>query len=169
MLASNNLDQDSVRKLFNYDNGCLFWSSLAPKNVRGKRAGTLNADGYRHVTVRGVRYKEHRLVYVWHYGSAPDLIDHTNGVRDDNRIENLRPCTKQQNGFNSNGWSGRKLPKGVCFHKLTQKYMAYTSINGKRNYFGEYGTLEEAVSVVSKARECAHGEFYNHGVNDASR
>src|SRR5258708_31028872 len=61
------------------------------------------------------------------------MVDHINGNTLDNRKENLRICTKSQNGMNrgkqKNNTSGYK---GVHFYKANKKWQAYISYNSKR-------------------------------------
>lgn len=70
------------------------------KDLVGKRAGNPNNRGYRAIRICSVTFLEHRLAWWMVHGVMPDFIDHINGVKDDNRINNLRPATKQQNNVN---------------------------------------------------------------------
>lgn len=69
----------------------------------GKRAGHVGVNGYRHLNL-GVElgsFKAHRIVWALAHGKWPDLtIDHINGERDDNRLENLREAPPLQQGQN---------------------------------------------------------------------
>ena len=67
----------------------------------GKRIGTLRKDGYEHCHYKMCSYTVHQLIYAWHYGYIPYELDHINRVRNDNRIENLREVTKQENAHNT--------------------------------------------------------------------
>jgi hypothetical protein len=56
-------------------------------------------DGYNIISVKGKQWREHRYVWTLSNGDIPKgmEIDHINGKRDDNRIENLQMLTKKQN------------------------------------------------------------------------
>jgi hypothetical protein len=105
---------------------------------------------------------EHRLVFFMHHGRWPSVTDHVNGVRDDNRIDNLRECSHIQNAYNARGKGTRDLPKGVHYHKKRGKYVAYVSVNGKRINVGEFNTADAAVAAVEHKRTEFHGEFVKH-------
>lgn len=74
-----------------------------------------NADGYVLIMVGGKQVREHRFVWEQAYGPIPPgvEIDHINGVRDDNRIENLRLVTHAQNNRNSAPLELRSYPSGI--------------------------------------------------------
>lgn len=156
------LSQERLKELFIYEDGRLIWTDAGPKRLRGKRAGTVNGNGYRQVRSDGVIYPEHRLIFMLHHGFVPKQIDHINCVRDDNRIENLRPCDQQQNCYNTAGWSKRSLPKGVTWHKHGKVYQAQISVGGRNKYLGQFKELADAERCVREAREAAHGEFARH-------
>lgn len=87
------------------------------------------------------------------------FVDHINKDRLDNRKQNLRICTKQQNNWNKNkqhnntsGYPGVNiLPSG--------KYRARITINNRRIHIGVYDTLEEAIHARQQAEIDYFGEF----------
>ena len=94
----------------------------------------------------------------------PKYIDHIDGNPLNNKIENLRECTHQQNHFNErkpkNNTSGIK---GVSFHKPTKKWRATVFLNYKQHYLGLFKDIKEAEKACIEFRNKHHGEFANHG------
>ena len=89
-------------------------------------------------------------------------VDHINNIKSDNRLENLRFASRQEQqhniGIPKNNTSG---VKGVYYDKSRNYWRAIIYINGKRIHLGYYKTLEEAKLVrQQKAREI-FGEFTN--------
>ena len=113
--------------------------------------GSLDKDGYWIIKIKKKQYKAHRLVFAYHNGRFPDgEIDHINRNRTDNRIENLRECTRTENVRNitpkanpDTGVVGVYLDK--CTHGLKSKY---TFRVGGKTY--RCRTLEEAVRKKEK-------------------
>lgn len=69
------------------------WNKQIQAAVAGTQAGALNPNGYWYVHYRSGRYlKAHRIVWMLHFGEIPPLmeIDHVDGDRGNNLIENLR-------------------------------------------------------------------------------
>ena len=159
------ITQAQLKEIFNYVNGELYWK-VRPSNFvdLSKPAGSINNDGYRSISVRRERYQAHRLVYIYHHGFYPIMLDHINNNRSDNRIENLREATARQNGMNkvtgSNNTSG---VKGVHFCKSTKKWKSVIRSNGKRLTIGYFTNISDAKDAVTGARRVLHGEFANDG------
>ena len=87
-------------------------------------------------------------------------VDHKNLNKLDNRRENLRVCTNQQNQFNKNKTKSNTSGfKGVSFYKPTQKFRASISIDGKQKHLGLFITAEAAHEEYKKAAVKHHGEF----------
>ena len=123
---------------FEYKDGHLYWRIDPSTHInKGTKAGTLGSNGYIRVRLSGKMYQAHRIVYEMHYGSIPTgmYIDHINGVKHDNRVENLQCVTPLQNV------SRRTDSFGSRFIKRTQKYEARKQYDGKRYSLGHYGTL----------------------------
>lgn len=78
-------------------------------------------------------------------------VDHIYHNTLDNRKENLRLVTNQENSFNS------KDAKGYYWHKRDKKWAAYIGINGKNIFLGGYNTEEEARNAYLRAKEIYHG------------
>ena len=88
-------------------------------------------------------------------------IDHINGNTLDNRKDNLRICTVQQNQFNQkNPRKDNKLGiKGVYLDSKIRKFVAQIKVNGKLIYLGCFNVAGDADSAYRKAEEKYFGEF----------
>lgn len=146
------LSQDLLKELFDYKSGNLIWKRKRSNNIRdNKIAGCLNKLGYIVININKKLYYAHRLVYVWHFGDIKDnlSIDHINRDRSDNRIDNLRLVTHQENMFNVES-------KGYHFCKAKNKFKANIMFNGKVKYLGLFNTELEAKEAYLNAKEKVH-------------
>lgn len=165
------ITQESLHELFDYRDGYLYWKVRPSNRVKvGDKACTLRRDGYSHIMIKGVRYLNHRLIFLMHKGYLPDYLDHINGIRSDNHIENLRESSSSENSSNrcmrNDNTSGHK---GVSWSNHHNKWRVQVNVHGKAVFRKCYEDLELAILVAEEARLKYHGEFANHGnKNEAS-
>ena len=109
----------------------------------------------------GKNYLEHRVVWRIVNGAWPaGELDHINGVRDDNRLENLRDSTRQQNMFNRKATKGSTSKyKGVSWKSKNSKWVAQCCISGKVKYLGLYKTEQEAAKAYENYVKDYHGDY----------
>ena len=131
-----------------------------PRATAGTVVGTL-ANGYLTVSVDGVRYRLHRVIWLMTRGRWPDhVIDHINGVKHDNRYCNLREATPAQNSQNSapQAASAHSALKGVS-RKGNGRWLAQIRIDGRRKHLGYFSTPEDAHAAYCEAARRFHGKF----------
>lgn len=127
-------------------------------------AGSKHSSGYRHVSLSSVgaeHFLVHRVVWAMAKGVWPGkALDHANGIRDDNRIANLREATITQNNYNRKIQRNSKSGfKGVYRRKDTGRYQACIRVNNIPIVLGYFATAEEANVVYQNAALKYHGEF----------
>ena len=185
-LKESELTQDLLRECFDYrEDGSLIWKERPLKHFKdvgnqkrfntpfaGKVAGYYNKrvdskrDDFGYYKVRITleksqgMFKLHRLVFLWHHGYLPEILDHKDGDTMNNRIENLRESSVQQNScnlkLNVNNTSGYK---GVVRGKCLDKWRASIEAKGRSYYLGVYKTKEEAAHAYNLAAKMLHKEF----------
>lgn len=112
-------------------------------------------SGYITISFRDTRKKQyqfmaHQLIFYKKYGKVVEEIDHINGVRDDNRIKNLREVTRQQNQHN------RTTAKGYSFDKNSKKWCARIGYNKKCIHLGYFDKEEDARDAYLSAKNIYH-------------
>lgn len=157
-----------LEELFELDveTGLLRWKEKSHRNSPveiGRAAGSKTANGYLHVKFDGRFVRIHRIVFAMVNGYWPDLVDHINGVRDDNRPCNLRAATGSENTRNSTlSRKNRSGVKGVCWSKSARKWRVQLIGADGRKYLGSFSELEDAKKIARAFREQHHGEFARH-------
>ena len=177
-----NLRADELRSILDYEpeTGAITWvwrprehfaSDAIFKTWNSKYAGrpalaSLNANGYLRGRVSGVPVLAHRIAFLVSYGRFPNGdIDHINGNRVDNRLENLREVSRSENMKNTKkptrNTSGHI---GISYDKRNRKWRARIHTNLKEVSLGRFDTINDAIA----ARMCAekiYGFHPNHGRN----
>lgn len=137
--------------------------SFNPNNglILNKLTGhTYSSQDQNYVRLRcdGKTTTAHRLMFEKFHGPIPDgyVVDHINGIKNDNRLENLRVATVSENGLNrhrpnKNNTSGARTP-GVSYSKTMKKYRVTMIIDGKQQCYGFFNKLEDAEQQATLAR-----------------
>ena len=156
----SDLTKEQMDEMFTYQDGELFWKVDKKKMKVGQRAGRTKANGYCEIRLDGKLHGTHRLIFLMHHGFLPKTVDHIDGNPSNNRIENLRGATHEENMRNSRTPKTNSSGfKGVYFHKASKKWMARCS----GIYIGVYEDIHEAANAVMNFRANHHKEFANHG------
>ena len=113
-------------------------------------------NGYLYISIKGKDYKVHRLIWMYLNNRWPnEMIDHINGIKTDNSLENLREVTAKQNSENRNKINGISGIRGV-YPAPRNRWKAVIGHNGKTIYLGSYDTKEEAHDIYCKASLVFH-------------
>jgi HNH endonuclease/AP2 domain len=155
-----------ARSKLSYDpeSGLLHWRHPKKGLAAGSTAGSVTARGYVRICLNKNRYSAHRLAWLIVHGDLPKgELDHINGIRSDNRLINLRPATRQQNGMNMKN-SGRNKTgyKGV-YRRSSGKWAAQIMVGGKTKTLGAFQTPQDAHKAYCQMAKKLFGEFANYG------
>ena len=155
---------ERVQALLDYNpqTGRLHWKIAAAKWIKpGDEAGTY-AKRAIDVTIDRKSYRAHRLIWllVNRHDPGAALVDHIDGNYYNNKIENLRLTTTQENACNQrrriDNTSGYK---GVSWDKNRNSWQASIFVNQQRIFLGRYALKEDAYAAYCAAALNLHGEF----------
>lgn len=161
MRFRNDISQAELMSRLSYDPSTGLFRHL-PLGIQGIKAGSvagsLHIAGYTQIRLKGKTYLAHRLAWLYVHGEWPSrVIDHINGERQDNRLENLRAATYAENVHNmtcpSRSNSGHA---GVSWHKDSKRWRAYIALNRKYIHLGHFLTVEEAITARNAAKKRFH-------------
>ena len=154
------IDVEELKKVFRIRNGKLERIYLRRTDGKWKvvENKSNNGHGYCQVKLNGTKILYH--VIIWILSTGKDIpqgleIDHINGNKIDNRIENLRLVTSRGNSQNMEKHRDGKL---VGFYKRDKKYYSQIQINSKIIYLGYFKTKQEAHRAYTIA--CKHIRNY---------
>lgn len=145
------LTQARLKELLSYDPKTGVFTNL--KSGKGRKpagavVGSPHKDGYTTSMIDGKNYMHHRLAWLYMYGVFPPSdTDHTNGVRNDNRIANLRAAERFENNQNI-------AKAGVWFE--AGKWRAEITTRGKRHYLGRHVRRSDAETAYAAAKARLH-------------
>lgn len=145
---------------YDRETGVFLW--VGGMNVRtGERAGTTTFWGYRQIEICQQFFMAHHLAWFYVHGRWPaPEIDHRNGIRDDNRFDNLREATRSQQGANSKRSKANTSGfKGVIYRPHAKAFRAYITLNRRQRHLGYFPTAEMAHAAYCAAAERLFGEF----------
>jgi len=171
--------QEVLEKLLDYcpDTGIFLWkerhgsdSTANRFNGRfaGKKAGHITHGNYLLINIKldgeVFGYRAHRIAWMLIYGEEPaGQIDHIDGDRQNNRINNLRVVNHITNSRNQKKRITNKSGiTGVTWHPGTCKWRARVKVDGYYHHIGLFSSIEDAGSAVASFRS-EHGFTSSHG------
>lgn len=164
-LPKEDLNQDLVRKLFNYSKttGKVTYRRPCHRNDIGDDVGYAHSGGYISVSIGKTEYLLHRIIWLYVKGYLPEQVDHINHIRNDNIWTNLREVNNTINSMNTSvSKNSTTKVNGVSFIKAKNKYRAYIMVDRKQISLGLYTNLEDAKEARRKA-DIIYGFHSNHG------
>ncbi len=112
---------------------------------------------------RSQAYIEGKLIPLHQFILGQKWVDHKNGNTLDHQRENLRSCTRSQNGANSKKrtyFKNRPMSsqyKGVHWHY--KKWEAQICVSGNYIYLGRFISEHDAAQAYNEAAQKYFGEF----------
>ena len=138
-----------------YKNGTEKYVKIGSKEPSGymrfivKNKGTI-LRGYNHILIA--------RTFIPNHDEKP-FVDHKNGDRTDNRVENLRWCTSSENNRNRKKGEGTTSQyKGVYWNKNMNKWRVHIKMNGQK-HIGYFDDEEEAAMAYDDAAHKHFGEY----------
>lgn len=160
------ITQEEVKNLLEYCEGKLFWKTRGYGNApikAGSIAGSICSRGYIRIKLKNKNYLAHRLIFLIHHGYMPDFVDHVDGDKSNNNIENLREANRATNGWNRKPYANNKTGiKNIKLSKNSKSWLVNINVNKQRIYCGSFDDLELADLVAQEARDLYHGRFARH-------
>lgn len=125
----------------------------------GKIVGQKTHKGYVRVYIGRAKIRAHHIVWFLETGKWPEMLDHINGDRSDNRISNLREASPSENAANSGVRKNNRLGiKGVSVARGTI-FRAKIQHHGRGIFLGNFRSVEEASAAYADAAKRYYGKF----------
>lgn len=157
------ITQELLSELFTYDAAAGALYRKISRRGREAYVGALaGSRSGRYVMVRidGRAYPLHQIIWFLHHGCIPKEIDHINQDKHDNRIENLRACSRRQNTGNTTlRTTNTSGYKGAFFARHANKWRASIKVNTRAIHLGYFNDPLDAARAYDAAAIRYFGEF----------
>ena len=140
--------------------GLFSWKAGNRRARAGTHAGGSAGQGYLCLSIGGVRCKAHRAAWLLTHGGWPEgVIDHINGIRSDNRLENLRAVSAATNRENQQRVRSDSSTGFLGVIKAGNRYRACIRSEGRHIYFGTFDEPEAAHAAYLAGKRIHHSGF----------
>ena len=159
------MTQEQLKELIEYRDGKLYWRVKRQPDIKpGDEAGyytTMKSGDRWKLIIFGKEYLRSRIVFFYFNGYFPEMVDHKDQDKLNDKIENLRAATRSQNMCNRKSFKNSKSQFfGVTLIK-NKYWCARITSNGVAMYLGRYKNEIDAAIAYNKAAIIYHGEFAN--------
>jgi len=140
---------------YNEESGVFTWKRRMSQRVRAGdvATGRKTNSGYIQITISGRTFVAHHLAWLYVFGEWTPELDHINGIRDDNRIANLRKVSHAQNCQNKKRYRNNSSGyRGVTWCRKSNKWRAFVTLNKKMTHLGFFNSIDEAKNISDSAR-----------------
>jgi len=122
---------------------------------KGTEITCTDAAGYSRITIsvtgkKNEYLKGHHFAWYYMYNTIVEVVDHINGIKNDNRSINLRESDWVKNQWN------QKNRKGYYWNKKLEKWVAQIQVKKKLLYLGLFEKEEKAEEAYLKAKKEHH-------------
>lgn len=165
MNKNDALTQEKLKELMHYDPETGIFTrrkTTAMRQKVGEIVGVECKNGYLKCGISNEEYTLHRLAWLYMYGEFPEIVDHINHNKKDNRIANLRDVDRFGNMKNmSKSKANTSGTTGVCYCKERKMWKAQIYCNGvtKQKRFKNRDDAVKQRGIWEKE----FGFFENHG------
>jgi hypothetical protein len=157
-MDTHNLTTERVKELLDYnpETGDFIWKVTPCNSIKaGSIAGSTNHDGYHRIKINRINYASHRLAWLYVHGQFPQgELDHINGIRNDNRIANLREISRIANVQQRKKSWGKSGYMGVYANH--GKWRVAIQVDKKTITIGNFSCPKEASEAYIAAKAKYH-------------
>lgn len=126
----------------------------------GKEVGWID-EGYVKTKIDNIKYSIHRLIWKYMTDEEPEIIDHINRIKSDNRWCNLRKVSPKDSARNVN-CRRRDSVSGVYYRPERGKWEVTITCDKKSIHIGTYQHPLEAIQARIEAEEIFWGKSHVH-------
>lgn len=123
------------------------WEANRWNSKNAGKAITRTSNGYILASIFGEKIFLHRLIWKYMTGEEPVFVDHKNGIKDDNRWDNLQNATKKTNGRNMKLFSTNTSGHVGIRQRSGGRWQARIKVDQKEQHIGMFDTYEEAIEA----------------------
>jgi len=160
------ISHQELLEVMDYDpiTGIFIWKKCRKPQLNGKPVGYSCRKGYLLTEVANQKYFLHKLAWYYVTGSYPTgIIDHIDTDKTNNKINNLREATINQNVWNmSISRRNTSGVKGISYDPQRKKWRATLMVDRKEVLHKRFDLLSDAEDAIREAREKFHGEYARH-------